>query len=48
MKLKCANCGRQISDASYRNMDGDPCCQFCWEMEEETLNQQYYSVDPFM
>lgn len=38
--MKCANCGRQIPDVSYRNMDGDPCCKVCWEMEEEKLEHE--------
>lgn len=38
--MKCANCGRQISDAAYHNIDGDPCCKACWEIEEEKLEHE--------
>lgn len=35
--MKCANCGKEIPDATYRNIDGDPCCKECWDAEEDML-----------
>lgn len=37
MKMKCANCGRVIDADTYRNIDGDPCCEACWLAEEDKL-----------
>ena len=35
--MKCANCGKKITNDEYRNVDGDPCCKECWVAEEEWL-----------
>ena len=38
--MKCANCGKKIPDATYMNIDGEQCCQNCYQLEEEHLQYQ--------
>ena len=35
--MKCANCGRTIDADTYRNIDGEQCCETCWLAEEDKL-----------
>ena len=42
VKNRCANCGNKLKaeDKDLRNVDGEPCCNACWEEEELKLNRQ--------
>jgi formylmethanofuran dehydrogenase subunit E len=39
--LRCANCGKKLPAIEFRNVDGEPCCQVCWDMEEEKLEKEH-------